>query len=75
MHLELGRQQVTDLTGLLIATLGEVLHPLFPFAWRPQPRAPRPPSQVTVSANSAANVLPAPAKINEAPITVLATSR
>jgi hypothetical protein len=30
VHLELGRQQIADLTGLLIATLGEVLHPLFP---------------------------------------------
>jgi len=64
VHLEFGRQQVTDLTGLLIATLGEVLHPLFPFAWRPQPRAPVR-LKVTVSAKSAANVLPALAKIND----------
>ena len=32
VHLELGRQQIADLAGLLIATFGEVLHRLFPFA-------------------------------------------
>jgi len=41
VHLELGRQQIADFAGLLIATLGEVLHRIYPFAWRPQPRAPR----------------------------------
>ena len=45
MHLELGGQQIADLPGFLVATLGEVLHPLFPFAWRPQPPAPRLPAR------------------------------
>ena len=44
VHLELGRQQIPDLAGLLIATFGEVLHRVLPFARRPQPRAPRPPT-------------------------------
>jgi hypothetical protein len=30
MHLELGRQQISDLAGLLIATLSEVLHVFSP---------------------------------------------
>jgi hypothetical protein len=30
MHLELGRKQITDLAGLLIATLSEVLHVFSP---------------------------------------------
>jgi hypothetical protein len=65
VHLELGGQQITDLAGLLVASLGEVLHRLFPFAWpRPATRAPSP-FKVTVSANSAATVLRALAKINE----------
>ena len=55
VHLELGGQQITDLAGLLIATISEVLHRLFPFPWRPQPRAPDPAPAVTLSANSAAN--------------------
>src|SRR5438132_10905118 len=54
MHLELGRQQISDLAGLLIATLSEVLHVFSPLRGRPQPRAPRRP-KVTVSAISAAN--------------------
>ena len=44
MHLELGRQQIPDLAGLLIATFGEVLQTSFPFARRPRPRAPRSPT-------------------------------
>src|SRR5437773_7481066 len=54
MHLELGRQQIPDLAGLLIATLSEVLHVFSPLRGRPQPRAPGRP-KVTVSAISAAN--------------------
>src|SRR6266567_5977606 len=54
MHLELGGQQIPDLAGLLIATLGEVLHVFSPLRGRPQPHAPGRP-KVTVSAISAAN--------------------
>src|ERR1700687_3707225 len=65
VHLELGGQQITDLPGLLIATLGEVLHPFSPL--RGVPGHARPVRhKVTVSAKSPANLLPALAKIKEA---------
>src|SRR5205814_5645792 len=49
VHLELGRQQIADLAGLLIATLGEVLHVFSPLRGsRPATRAASP--KVTVSA-------------------------
>jgi hypothetical protein len=64
VHLQLGRQQIAHLAGLLIATLGEVLHVFSPLRGRPQPRAPSRP-KVTVSAIQPLIIGCGTAKINE----------
>jgi len=56
VHLELGRQQIADLAGFLIATFGEVLQTSFPLCEASlASRASSTFHEVTVSANSAAN--------------------
>src|ERR1700736_3904724 len=65
VHLELGRQQIAHLSGLLVATLGEVLHVFTPLRGRPQPHAPSRP-KVTVSAIQPLIIGCGTAKINEA---------
>jgi hypothetical protein len=71
MHLEFGRQQIADLAGLLIATLGEVLHVFSPLRdSRPATRAA--PPKVTVSAIQPLIIGRRTAKINEEPGSVSA---
>jgi hypothetical protein len=66
VHLELGRQQIANLAGFLIATLSEVLHVFSPLRGpRPTTRAASP--KVTVSAIQPLIIGRGTAKINEEP--------